>query len=92
MGLHFGGERTPQRNAIQVCNERRSRNAALCFEHKGLVGTKLGLDEDFTPVQQACKSKLWPLFKEAKATNKHAFWRATELFINGTWICSPSSI
>ncbi len=41
--------------------------------HKGLVGTKLGLDEDLTPTQQARKSKMWSLFKEAKATGKRAF-------------------
>jgi len=41
--------------------------------HKGLTGTKLGLDEDFTPVQQARKSEMRPLFKEAKAANKRAF-------------------
>jgi hypothetical protein len=50
----------------------------------------LGLDKNFTPTQQARKSELWPLFKEAKATGKHAFWRATELFVNGIQICSPS--
>jgi hypothetical protein len=38
---------------------------------KGLAGTKLGLNEDLTPPQQTCKSKLWPLFKEAKAVGKH---------------------
>jgi hypothetical protein len=59
---------------------------------KGLAGTKLGLDEDLTPAQQAHKSELWPLFKEAKAAGKRAFWRATELFINNTGICPPSSI
>jgi hypothetical protein len=59
---------------------------------KGLAGTKLGLDEDLTPAQQACKSELWSLFKEAKATSKHAFLRVAELFINGTRICPPSSI
>jgi hypothetical protein len=58
---------------------------------KGLVGTKLGLDEDLTPKQQARESELWPLFKEAKATGKRTFWRATELFINNTQICPPSS-
>jgi hypothetical protein len=50
--------------------------------HKGLTGTKLGMDEDLTPTQQVCKSELWSLFKEAKAANKRAFWRAAELFIN----------
>jgi hypothetical protein len=25
-------------------------------KHKGLAGTKLGLDEDLTPTQQVCKS------------------------------------
>jgi hypothetical protein len=60
--------------------------------HKGLMGTKLSLDKDFKPAQQARKSELWPLFKEAKAVGKCAFWRAAELFINNTWICPPSSI
>jgi hypothetical protein len=59
---------------------------------KGLAGTKLGLDEDLTPTQQAHKSKLWPLFKEAKVASKHAFWRITELFVDDTQICPPSSI
>jgi hypothetical protein len=40
---------------------------------KGLARTKLGLDEDLTPAQQARKLKLWSLFKEAKAVGKHAF-------------------
>jgi hypothetical protein len=34
--------------------------------------------------QQARKSNLWPLFKEAKVASKRAFWRGVELFINGT--------
>jgi hypothetical protein len=59
---------------------------------KGLAGTKLGLKEDLTPPQQTCKSKLWPLFKEAKAVGKRVVWRANELFINGIQICPPSSI
>jgi len=54
--------------------------------------TKLGMDEDLTLEQQARKSELWPLFKEAKATSKRAFWRAVELFINGIRICLPSSM
>jgi hypothetical protein len=65
------------------------RQAAL-QGHKGLAGIKLGLDEDLTPTQQACKSKLWLLFKKARATGKHTFWHATELFIDGTQICPPS--
>ncbi len=48
------------------------RQAAL-QRHKGLAWTKLGLNKDLTPTQQACKSELWPLFKEAKAANKCAF-------------------
>jgi len=59
---------------------------------KGLARTKLGLDEDLTPTQHARKSKLWPLFKEAKAAGKRTFWCVTELFVGGTQICSPSSI
>jgi hypothetical protein len=51
---------------------------------KGLAGTKLGLDKDLMPAQQACKLELWPLFKEAKAASKRAFRHAVEFFINGT--------
>jgi len=57
---------------------------------KGMARTKLGLDENLTPTQQACKSKLWPLFKEAKATGKRTFWCIAELFIDNIQICSPS--
>ncbi|CAK9237597.1 unnamed protein product [Sphagnum troendelagicum] len=60
--------------------------------HKGLVGTKLGLDEDFMSAQQVHKLEMWPLFKEAKATCKRAFWHAIELFIDGIKICPPSSV
>jgi hypothetical protein len=65
---------------------------AMLRGRKGLVGTNLGLDEDLMPTLQVHKSKMWPLFKEAKAVGKRAFWCATELFINGTQICSPSSV
>jgi hypothetical protein len=67
------------------------RQAAL-RGRKGLVGTTLGRDEDLTPTQQACKSEMWPLFKEAKAAGKCAFWRMVEFFINNIQICLPSSI
>jgi hypothetical protein len=53
-----------------VTNE--DRQAAL-RGRKGLARTKLGLDEDLTPAQQAQKSELWPLFKEAKAVGKRTF-------------------
>jgi hypothetical protein len=46
---------------------------ATLRRRKGLVGTKMGLNEDFMPTQQAHKSKLWPLFKEAKVAGKRAF-------------------
>jgi hypothetical protein len=59
---------------------------------KGLVGTKLGLDEDLMPVQQACKSEMWPMFKEAKAMGKCTFWCTAKLFVNGTQICSSFSV
>jgi len=63
-----------------------NRQAALrgC---KGLAGTELGLDEDFTPTHQARKSELWPLFKEAKAAGKRAFWCITKFFVNDIHIC-----
>jgi hypothetical protein len=50
------------------------------------------LDKDLTPAQQVRKSKLWPLFKEAKVAGKRAFWRVAELFINDTQICPLSSV
>jgi len=39
----------------------------------GRTARAQGPDEDLTPTQQARKSKLWPLFKEAKVVGKHAF-------------------
>jgi hypothetical protein len=69
----------------------KDHQAAL-RRRKGLAGSKLGLDKDLTPTQQACKSKLWPLFKEAKVVGKRTFWRTTELFINDTQIFPPSFI
>jgi hypothetical protein len=59
---------------------------------KGLAGTKLGLDEDLAPTQQARKSELWQLFKETKVAGNRIFWRVVELFVNDTQICLPSSI
>jgi hypothetical protein len=53
-----------------VMNEDRH---ATLRGRKGLVGTKLGLDEDLMPAQQVHKSKLWPLFKEAKVASKRTF-------------------
>ncbi|CAK9223629.1 unnamed protein product [Sphagnum troendelagicum] len=67
------------------------RQAAL-QGHKGLAGTKLGLDENFMPTQHARKSELRPLFQEAKAASKRAFWRAAEFFVDDIQICPPSSI
>jgi hypothetical protein len=52
----------------------------------------MGLDKDLTLAQKVHKLELWPLFKEAKAVGKRAFWHVAELFIDGTRICSPSSI
>jgi hypothetical protein len=65
---------------------------AMFWRRKGLARTKLSLDEDLTPAHQACKLELWPLFKEAEAKGKRAFWCTTELFINGVRICPLSSI
>jgi hypothetical protein len=61
---------------------------AVLRGHKGLARTKLGLEENLTPAQQERKLEMWPLFKEAKVTNK----RAIELFVDDIQICSPSSI
>jgi hypothetical protein len=90
VSLHLEGRNAPWRDVAQVCNEQRP--PAALWGRNDLAGTKLGLDEDLTPAQQAHKSELWPLFKEAKAAGKHAFWRAVKFFINGTRICPPSSI
>jgi hypothetical protein len=46
---------------------------ATLRRRKGLAKSKLGLDKDLTPTQQEHKSKLRPLFKEAKAMSKRAF-------------------
>jgi len=65
---------------------------ATLRRRKGLPGTELSLDENLMPTLQARKSEMWPLFKEAKAASKRAFWHAPELFVDSTQICPPSSI
>ncbi len=52
----------------------------------------MGLDEDFTPAQEAHKLEMWPLFKEVKVAGKRAFWRTIKFFVNNIQICPPSSI
>jgi hypothetical protein len=86
----FGGKHALRRDATQVGNERRPPSYAS--RAQGLGKDQVGLNEDFMPTQQARKSELWPLFKEAKAASKRAFWRAIELFVIGTQIYLPSSI
>jgi hypothetical protein len=52
---------------------------------KGMAGTKLGLNEDLKPTQQACKLELWSLFKDdTKVASKRAFWCVTKLFVDDT--------
>jgi hypothetical protein len=41
--------------------------------HKGLQGTKLGLDEDLIPAQQAQKRAAWATFKEAKEAGERVY-------------------
>jgi hypothetical protein len=60
-------------NAVLFNFATNEGHQAALRGRKGLVGTKLGLDEVLTLAQQARKSKLWPLFKEAKVIGKHAF-------------------
>jgi hypothetical protein len=79
-------------NAVMFMFVTSKYHQVVLQGRKGLVGTKLGLDEDLTPAQHACKSELWPLFKKAKAVGKCAFWRAAKLFVDGIQICSPSSV
>jgi len=44
-----------------------SKNHQVVLQgHKGLARTKLGLDEDLMPTQQARKLNLWPLFKRPR--------------------------
>jgi hypothetical protein len=65
---------------------------AMLRGRKGLAGTKLGLDEDLTPAQHACKVELWPLFKEAKVVGKHVFQCVIEPFVDNIQICPPSFV
>jgi hypothetical protein len=67
-------------NAVLFKFVTNEDHQAVLRGRKGLAGTKLGLDEDLTLAQQACKLKMWPLFKEAKATGKCA----TEFFVGDT--------
>jgi hypothetical protein len=79
-------------NAMLLKSAMRENCQAALWGHNGLAGTKLDPDEDLMPAQQAHKSEMWPLFKEAKATSKRAFGCVAELFVNDTQICPNSFV
>jgi hypothetical protein len=58
---------------------------------KGLQGTKLWLNEDLTPAQQAQKRTAWATFKEAKEAGKWVYWCGADLYINHKVINSPTA-
>jgi hypothetical protein len=58
---------------------------------KGLQGTRLGLNEDLTPAEQAQKRAAWATFKEAKEAGKRVYWHGANLYINHKVINSPTA-
>ena len=46
-----------------------------------LAGTRIGLDEDLTRLQQERKRAAWPVFKDLKAKGTKTQWRAEKLFV-----------
>ncbi len=56
---------------------------------KGLQGTRIGLDEDLTPAQQAQKRTAWATFKEAKEVGERVYWPGADLYINHKVVNSP---
>ena len=45
-----------------------------------LADTKVGLDDDLTPLQQERKRAAWPVFEAFKAKGVKTQWRAEKLF------------
>ncbi len=92
-------QRAPRSYAAATTGEKQApadRHPAILLEfaspadrlqvlkaRRQLQGTKYGLQEDMTPLQQARKRAAWPVFKEAKAAGKKAYWRADKLFVEG---------
>ena len=53
------------------------------FKARGkLAGTKIGMDEDLTHLQQELKNAAWPAFKDYRANEVKTQWRAEKLYVN----------
>ncbi len=50
---------------------------------KHLAGTKCGLDDDLTPLQQSQRKALQPQWLEARKAGKRLRWKGDELFVDG---------
>ena len=59
-------------------------HVTACFHQKpNLKGSKIGVDEDRTPAQQAEHFRLVQMMREARAEKKNARIMGGRLFVNG---------
>jgi hypothetical protein len=56
---------------------------AVFKARKHLAGTKWGLDDDLTPLQQSQRKALQPQWLEARKAGKRLRWKGGELFVDG---------
>lgn len=72
------------------CVTAQSRGQLLSAKRR-LKGSKIGVDEDRTPAQQAAHFRLVQLMREAREQKKHARIVGGRLFVNGALVADGST-
>ena len=76
------GRPRPRPRPLLVQSQSVTAKHAALKRSKVLRARRVFLDVDMTPAQQAARTALEPLFREAKARGDRPFWRAARLFVH----------
>ena len=67
---------------IVLVQFEKKEHKLTVFKARGkLAGTKIGIDDDLTRLQQERKNAAWPAFKEYRANGVKTQWRAEKLYV-----------
>ena len=67
---------------IVLVQFEKKEHKLTVFKARGkLAGTKIGMDDDLTRLQQQRKNAAWPAFQDYKANGVKTQWRAEKLYV-----------
>ena len=67
---------------IVLVQFEKKEHKLTVFKARGkLAGTKIGMDDDLTRLQQERKNAAWPAFQDYKANGVKTQWRAEKLYV-----------